>query len=112
MAREAIFRHRSDNHRTKRDSAATAYYLSARSQVRNGSRHNIGRRDSYVLGLRLGLVLLALLGTISACGNGSVQSPFHVDAGSEAGAAGAPDTDGGLNVGEDAGDPTLGGPCA
>jgi len=80
--------------------------------VRNGSRRNIGRRAWYVLGLRFGLVLLGLLGTISACGNGSVHSPFHVDAGSEAGAAGAPDTDGGLNVGEDAGDPTLGGPCA
>ena len=77
------------------------------------SRRNIGRRDWYLLGLRLGLVLLRrYLGMISACGNGSVQSPFHVDAGSEAGAAGAPDTDGGLNVGEDAGDPTLGGPCA
>jgi len=52
------------------------------------------------------------LGIISACGNGSVQSPFHVDAGSEAGAAGASATDGGLNVGEDTIDPTLGGPCA
>jgi putative metal-binding protein len=58
------------------------------------------------------LALVALLGMISACGNGSVKSPFHVDAGSEAGAAGAPDTDGGLNVGMDAGDLTLGGPCA
>jgi hypothetical protein len=35
-----------------------------------------------------------------------------MDAG-EAGAAGSPDgSDGGLNVGDDAGDPTLGGPCA
>lgn len=61
------------------------------------------------------VVLAAFSGVISACGSGSVDSPFHVDAGSEAGAAGAagaPDTDGGLNVGEDAGDPTLGGPCA
>jgi len=62
--------------------------------------------------LRLSPLALALSSGISACGNGSVQSPFHVDAGSEAGAAGAPDTDGGLNLGEDAGDPTLGGPCA
>jgi len=62
--------------------------------------------------LALSLLALALSGMISACGSGSVESPFHVDAGSEAGAAGAPDTDGGLNVGEDAGDPTLGGPCA
>jgi len=66
-----------------------------------------------VLALRLlCLVLAPLSGSISACGSGSVHSPFHVDAGSEAGAAGAPETDGGLNVGEDAGDPTLGGPCA
>jgi hypothetical protein len=59
-------------------------------------------------------VLGAGSGTIalSGCGNGSVQSPFHVDAGSEAGAAGAPDTDGGLNLGDDTPDPTLGGPCA
>jgi hypothetical protein len=62
--------------------------------------------------LLLWLSCTALSGAISACGSGSVESPFHVDAGSEAGAAGAPDTDGGLNVGEDAGDPTLGGPCA
>jgi putative metal-binding protein len=60
----------------------------------------------------LSLLALGLSSTISACGSGSVGSPFHVDAGSEAGAAGAPDTDGGLNLGEDAGDPTLGGPCA
>jgi len=59
----------------------------------------------------LGL-LAAPLAFTSACGNGSVQSPFHVDAGSEAGAAGAPDTDGGLDLGQDMGDPTLGGPCA
>ena len=63
------------------------------------------------------MVLASALGTLLACaapgcGNGSVRSPFHVDAGSEAGAAGAPDDDGGLNVGNDAGDPTLGGPCA
>jgi len=57
-------------------------------------------------------VLAVFGGAISACGSGSVHSPFHVDAGSEAGAAGARETDGGLNVGEDAGDPTLGGPCA
>src|SRR6478735_12297187 len=38
MSRQAIFRHGNHNHRTKRDSAATAYYRSARSQVRNGSR--------------------------------------------------------------------------
>ncbi|HKO53507.1 MAG TPA: MopE-related protein [Polyangiaceae bacterium] len=63
--------------------------------------------------MRLAPIFLVVLSCmISACGNGSVQSPFHVDGGSEAGAAGASDTDGGLNVGPDAGDPTLGGPCA
>ncbi len=47
-----------------------------------------------------------------ACGNHSVRSPFASDAG-EAGAGGAPDDmEGGLNVGDDAGDPTIGGPCA
>jgi len=76
--------------------------------VRHGSRSNLGRGAL----LAFGLVLAVLSGMISACGNGSVQSPFHVDAGSEAGAAGAPDSDGGLIVGMDAGDPTLGGPCA
>lgn len=40
-----------------------------------------------------------------------MRSPFATDAGSEAGAAGAADEDGGLNIGVDAGDPTLGGPC-
>ncbi|HEX3850940.1 MAG TPA: putative metal-binding motif-containing protein [Polyangiaceae bacterium] len=35
-----------------------------------------------------------------------------MDAGSDAGAAGASYSEGGLNVGPDAGDPTLGGPCA
>ena len=89
--------------------------------MRNGSRGDSGRYD-YLARLAalatparlaaISLVGLALSGLISGCGNGSVQSPFHVDAGSEAGAAGAPDTDGGLNVGMDAGDPTLGGPCA
>src|SRR6478736_4358487 len=110
MSREAIFRHGSDNHRTKRDSAATAYYRSARTQVRNGIRDSLAQ-----LATRLparSIVALTLSGVIYACGNGSVHSPFHVDAGSEAGAAGAPETDGGLNVGDDAGDPTLGGPCA
>ncbi|HEY0467130.1 MAG TPA: hypothetical protein VGC79_23175, partial [Polyangiaceae bacterium] len=79
----------------------------------------MSRRDLLLLGLRPGLgaalrlalvsllVALMLSGVLSACGKGSVQSPFHVDAGCEAGAAGAPDTDGCLNVGEDAGDPTL-----
>src|SRR3954471_16922246 len=118
MAREAIFRHRTHNHRTKRDSAATAYYRSARSQVRNETGISIAsawrrracrRSASLTLLLRLSLLALVLSSGISACGNGSVRSPFHVDAGSEAGAAGAPDTDGGLNLGEDAGDPTLGG---
>jgi len=86
--------------------------------VRNGSRgtrrrrHFLARLAAPPGLVALGLVVVGLLGVISACGNGSVQSPFHVDAGSEAGAAGAPDTDGGLNVGPDAGDPTLGGPCA
>jgi hypothetical protein len=75
--------------------------------VRHGTGCNVGRSGL----LAFGLVLAAFSGVISACGNGSVQSPFRVDAGSEAGAAGAPDTDGGLNVGMDAGDPTLGGPC-
>ncbi len=46
------------------------------------------------------------------CGSNTVKSPFAVDAGSDAGAAGAPDTEGGLDIGPDAGDPTLGGPCA
>ena len=76
--------------------------------MRNGTRCKLGR---CVL-LAPVLVLAAFLGMISACGKGSVQSPFHVDGGSEAGAGGAPDTDGGLNLGVDAGDPTLGGPCA
>ena len=92
--------------------------------MRNGTRgsNSLGRRGAFqgsifALGLvrqvlALLVVLAAFSGAISACGDGSVRSPFHVDAGSEAGAAGAPDTDGGLNVGEDAGDPTLGGPCA
>ena len=49
--------------------------------------------------------------TIGACGQHSVPSPFAMDAG-EAGATGnGDDGDGGLNVGVDAGDPTLGGPC-
>ena len=56
--------------------------------------------------------LIAAFAGATGCGSGTVHSPFEVDAGSDAGAAGAPDTDGGLNVGEDAGDPTLGGPCA
>src|SRR5262245_1561242 len=47
---------------------------------------------------------------LAACGDHSVRSPFAPDSG-EAGAGGAPDGDGGLNVGDDAGDPTLGGPC-
>ena len=59
-----------------------------------------------------GLVAAALTLGLPGCGGGSVHSPFHVDSGSEAGAAGAPDSDGGLNIGQDAGDPTLGGPCA
>ncbi|HYP98468.1 MAG TPA: putative metal-binding motif-containing protein [Polyangiaceae bacterium] len=78
--------------------------------MRNGIRDSLAQ-----LATRLparSIVALTLSGVIYACGNGSVHSPFHVDAGSEAGAAGAPETDGGLNVGEDAGDPTLGGPCA
>jgi len=62
----------------------------------------------------LGCSGLALLCAVlaSACGSNSVHSPFTLDAGSEAGAAGASSTDGGLNIGNDAGDPTLGGPCA
>ena len=84
--------------------------------MRNGSRGIIQgtsrRRDLLTSVLALPLLVLGLSGIISACGSGSVHSPFHVDAGSEAGAAGASDTDGGLNVGDDAGDPTLGGPCA
>jgi len=49
---------------------------------------------------------------VAACGDNSVRSPFTPDAG-EAGAAGSSDgSDGGLNVGDDAGDPTLGGPCS
>ncbi len=47
---------------------------------------------------------------VVACGSGTVKSPFATDAG-EAGAAGAA-PEGGLDVGPDAGDPTLGGPCA
>lgn len=91
--------------------------------MRDGTRCNPGKRirRSLLDGgskaatarvLLLWFFGLGLWGALAACGSGSVQSPFHVDAGSEAGAAGAPDTDGGLNVGEDAGDPTLGGPCA
>ncbi len=49
---------------------------------------------------------------VAACGSSTVKSPFLVDAGSEAGAAGAADTAGGLDVGEGSSDPTLGGPCA
>jgi hypothetical protein len=60
---------------------------------------------------RVFLVCAVGAGFVVACGSGTVKSPFAVDAG-EAGAAGAPDSDGGLNVGDDAGDPTLGGPCA
>ncbi|MET0791919.1 MAG: putative metal-binding motif-containing protein, partial [Polyangiaceae bacterium] len=48
---------------------------------------------------------------VPACGSGTVRSPFVSDAGSEAGAAGAADEDGGLNVGMVGEDPTLGGPC-
>ena len=71
------------------------------------------RRRAAAWRIVLAGALCTLLGAASpGCGNGSVQSPFHVDAGSEAGAAGARDGDGGLNVGIDAGDPTLGGPCA
>lgn len=41
-----------------------------------------------------------------------MPSPFAGDAGADAGAAGSPDQmEGGLAVGDDAGDPTLGGPC-
>jgi len=84
--------------------------------VRNGSRRYRGRRALVALAHEWTLVAALGLGVqllgISACGNGSVQSPFHVDAGSEAGEGGAYDADGGLNVGVDAGDPTLGGPCA
>ena len=80
--------------------------------MRNGTRSNVRSKGSWSPLIAIASLLVALLGLISACGSGSVQSPFHVDAGSEAGAAGAPDTDGGLNVGMDAGDPTLGGPCA
>ena len=79
--------------------------------MRNGSRRNLASPPRPVR-IVLGLVFAAISSIISGCGNGSVQSPFRVDAGSEAGAAGAPASDGGLNVGEDAGDPTLGGPCA
>ncbi|MEO8905070.1 MAG: putative metal-binding motif-containing protein [Polyangiaceae bacterium] len=50
------------------------------------------------------------LGSVVGCGSGTVKSPFATDAGSDAGAGGA-DTAGGLNVGPDVEDPTLGGPC-
>lgn len=53
---------------------------------------------------------MGFLGSVVACGSGTVKSPFATDAGSDAAAAGA-DTTGGLNVGPDAADPTLGGPC-
>ncbi len=59
------------------------------------------------------LAVCALIASlwVAACGDNAVHSPFAPDAG-EAGAAGASDgSDGGLNVGDDAGDPTLGGPC-
>ncbi len=63
--------------------------------------------------LLLWLPALLLIGIgVPACGSGTVHSPFRMDGGSEAGAAGAADGDGGLNVGQDAGDPTLGGPCS
>ncbi|HET7540760.1 MAG TPA: putative metal-binding motif-containing protein [Polyangiaceae bacterium] len=81
--------------------------------MRNGTGRNLESRDILEPLRALVLTLLALsglTGVISACGSGSVKSPFHVDAGSEAGAAGAPETDGGLNVGMHE-DPTLGGPC-
>lgn len=58
------------------------------------------------------LLLAALTASLAACGSKSVRSPFQVEAGSEAGAGGAPGSDGGLDVGEDPGYPTLGGPCA
>ncbi|HEX3777448.1 MAG TPA: putative metal-binding motif-containing protein [Polyangiaceae bacterium] len=48
---------------------------------------------------------------LAGCGDHSVRSPFAPDSG-EAGAAGANDGDGGLNVGDGAVDPTLGGPCS
>ncbi|MEO6600618.1 MAG: putative metal-binding motif-containing protein, partial [Polyangiaceae bacterium] len=63
--------------------------------------------------LALFMLTIECLG-VTACGSGTVRSPFAGDAGSEtgaAGAAGAADDEGGLNVGIDVGDPTLGGPC-
>lgn len=50
--------------------------------------------------------------TLAGCGKGSVRRPFQADAGEEAGAGGASESDAGLQVGEDAADPTWGGPCA
>jgi hypothetical protein len=60
---------------------------------------------------RLWFALASII--IVACGDHTVPSPFSMDAG-EAGAAGGPAdyVEGGLNVGDDATDPTLGGPCA
>ena len=79
--------------------------------MRHGTGRLRRRHDFLPPIIALGFGLLGSTSLISACGGGSVRSPFHVDAGSEAGAAGAPDTDGGLIVGQDASDPTLGGPC-
>lgn len=61
-----------------------------------------------------GLLAVALLAglPLPGCGDGSVRSPFPIDGGADAGAAGAIEGDGGLIIGVDAGDPTLGGPCA
>jgi hypothetical protein len=74
-----------------------------RSPARSHRRAAVGRS--------LALCILVSL-PLAACGDHSAASPFVTDAG-EAGETGdASDVDGSLNVGMDAGDPTLGGPCS
>jgi hypothetical protein len=79
----------------------------ASSGTETAARRAFSRRAVAILGVSCAW----LASSVSGCGSDTVKSPFAVDAGSEAGAAGSHDTEGGLNVGPDAGDPTLGGPC-
>ncbi|HWZ88346.1 MAG TPA: putative metal-binding motif-containing protein, partial [Polyangiaceae bacterium] len=83
--------------------ASSADSRQSHCRRRSPSRAAAGRSLAWCILVSLGL---------GACGDHSVRSPFVGDAG-DASAAGSPgDSDGGLNVGDDAGDPTLGGPCA
>ncbi|HTA93096.1 MAG TPA: putative metal-binding motif-containing protein [Polyangiaceae bacterium] len=63
------------------------------------------------LGRSLALLILASA-TLGACGDHSAPSPFVVDAGEAGAPSDGGNQEGGLNVGVDAGDPTLGGPCS